>query len=364
MKKVLLFLTLSFSLSVVTTDVFSMACTATTVSSPNSPGDCAESPVDISQCGTAFSVTSAQMAAASNGCNCLAGGGCPIEYTNACGCDNYDCNTSTAHPSVVGTFAGNNGSDITANSIENNTWWSFQAGNTCTYSISVCANNCSGGGSPGAQLWAYQANGTLPAGTITSYIYSNGFFNGCVSFNMPVTAGQYYYIMLDGNAGASCNVDVTVNLGTCPTCVILDDEGTTHFRAEMSKDLTSAKLRWNNLDQKEYLYYVQKSYDGLNYETIRDVTSSSLTIELEDFTINSYKSEIYYKLVKVSSGIEKNVGIDVVRLKSKKISSTKIFDVFGKEYSENNLPSGIIIYVTEFEDGHIETRKEFRSNIE
>jgi hypothetical protein len=51
----------------------------------------------------------------------------------------------------------------------------------------------------------------------------------------------------------------------------------------------------------------------------------------------------------------------VLRIKrsTSAISSTKIFDVYGKEYSENNLPSGMIIYVTEFGDGTFETKKEY-----
>jgi len=70
---------------------------------------------------------------------------------------------------------------------------------------------------------------------------------------------------------------------------------------------------------------------------------------------------VYYRLSALIKGEKKSYAIDVLSIKSKKIKSTKVFDVFGKEYSETGLPSGIVIYVTEFEDGHIETRKEFNA---
>ena len=64
MKKVLLFLTLSFF----AVEGFSMDCTAATSSGGVTSNDCAETALAISTCGTAFSITSAQMSLATPDC--------------------------------------------------------------------------------------------------------------------------------------------------------------------------------------------------------------------------------------------------------------------------------------------------------
>ena len=55
-------------------------------------------------------------------------------------------------------------------------------------------------------------------------------------------------------------------------------------------------------------------------------------------------------------------GVDIVTLKGRDIATERIFDINGREFSADNLPSGVVIYVTEYDDGTVETRKEYRSN--
>jgi hypothetical protein len=359
MKKVLFLLFLSFS-SV--GSVYSM-CTATCDCSGGIVGqNCPETAANINACGTAFTVTAASMQAA-NGMSCCAHAACGAGYCSGdspdkcLSYDNFDCNTSTEAPSPQ--VAGDDFQGTT----ENTQFWEFTPGESCSYTLEMCNTNCvdqKAGGCTQFQL--FSANAPLPSGTIIDRYGGSANWCGCTTVSFTATAGRQVYLAIDGNSGASCDVSVTLTpSAACTGCILLADDGYTHLRAELSKDKAASVIKWNNLSQENTTYMLEKSYEGRDFYPIKTITSSALVNEVIDDELDLYRPLVYYRLSKLVNGEKKSSAVEVLSIKSKKIKSTKVFDIYGKEYSENNLPSGIIIYVTEFEDGHIESRKEYNT---
>lgn len=319
-------------------------------------GECPEDPIAINACGSAFTVSAADMANTINGrcCGYASCSGANYCYAGGDGCfapEDMDCDGDD---------------DMTCCSIENNLFFAFQPGESCAYDISISAT-CSG--SDCAQFQTYNVNGGLmPTGQIVSSPQSNGCFTGTQTFTALVTSSNYFYIMVDGNAGADCDMSVTITPqlsgpNACTGCILLTKEDkSSNLRAEVLGD-NSVAVKWNNLNQESVNYTLMKSYTGRNYFEVENVVSSSLTNEYIDNNVDGVNNrEVYYQLWKRVGQDQSLAALTVTRLKSKKIVKTRVFDVFGKEYSEGNLPSGVVIYITEFEDGTSQTRKEYISS--
>jgi hypothetical protein len=275
------------------------------------------------------------------------------------------------------------------NSIENPLFWTFTSSVSCNYNITISACGCSGGagGCSGGNFGAYQADGALPAGNITSYFYQDNFFGsngngaGCacsgasccetLTFTAAVTANQPVYLVFDGNAGSVCNFSISVTQGSgCASCTILSsiDNG---FTSKIIRDKGFVFLEWSSEPNFNGDYILEKSYDNVNFSflaNLKNVNPNGNTIKhnYKDYALNDGYDYIYYRLKRKSiseiefSGIRTTV-VNLRQFKEAKVVSQKVYDVFGKEYMENNLPSGMVIYVTEFEDGTKIIEKKFKN---
>jgi gliding motility-associated-like protein len=108
-------------------------------------------------------------------------------------------------------------------SLENNHFWSFTPSEACDYEICITAQNCccnSGGGDPYMQYAVWQLDGpagNLDQGTkVTDYITTVGnntdlCCGNTICDTISVSAGGDVLIMLDGNAGSECDIDMTVD---------------------------------------------------------------------------------------------------------------------------------------------------------
>lgn len=326
----------------------------------NALGECPEDPQIINACGSAFTISQATMEVTNNGrcCGFFACSGFNPCYAGAkCyGAEDLDCDGDD---------------DMTCCSIENNVFFAFQPGESCQYNISITALNCIGGqGGSCAQYQAYNVKGgMLPTGNIVSSPSSNGCFLNTVSFSTVVTASNWFYLMIDGNDGSDCDMSITITPqlsgpNACTGCVLLSKEDAlSNLRAECKND-ESVVVEWNNLNEQEINYVLKKSYTGRDFYEISNITSSSLTNKYVDNDIDPVgHKEVYYQLWKRVGNDESLASMTVSSIKTKKVVSTRVFDVFGKEFSEDNLPSGIVIYIKQYDDGTTTTRKEYRTNL-
>jgi hypothetical protein len=262
---------------------------------------------------------------------------------------NFDCNTST----------GNNGSGHEVSyTIENDIWYYFCPGTNGTWTITIDQVSCSTNN--GYQVWVGQGTPT----NLHTEFYENGCGNGgcskgvtgALTFNINVvdyTQGCVY-IGIDGYAGTTCTFQIT--LSNPLACTLLANS----LFVEGKRAYGCNNISWYGLDEsatKEYLIY--RSLDNKNWDVINRLENQNK--QRYNYT-DCITGVYYYKIVSIDEwdNIEDSKSV-VISSKNIKTKSTKIFDVYGKEYSENNLPSGMVIYIIEYEDGSFETKKEYNA---
>jgi hypothetical protein len=223
------------------------------------PGDCPETATQITECGITYTGNNSAFTdnCGGNKCGCVGGGSNPSNFDNSC---------LTVYP------GGNCGSDF-AGSIENSMWWSFTPTEDCDYEISVTPYNCccaQGNGPDYMQVWIGQMNG----GLVTSYLVndnSNNTLTGgnTVTYTVPVTqANGDVLIMLDGNAGAECDIDISIQpAANCgDLCPILLGEHIRSFKGEI-KGIT-AQLNLETTGTESVEWTCEWSPDGIWWNSL------------------------------------------------------------------------------------------------
>jgi hypothetical protein len=293
------------------------------------PGDCPETATQITECGITYTGNNSSFTDNCGGdkCGCVGGGSNPSNFDNSC---------ATVYP------GGNCGSDF-AGSIENSMWWSFTPTEDCDYEISVTPYNCccaQGNGPDYMQVWIGQMNG----GLVTSYLVNDNNNNtltggNTTTYTVPINvADGDVLIMLDGNAGAECDLDVSIqpssNCGDL--CPILLGSDLIQFKGENIGKYN--RISWSFLDNEFTTYELQKSYNAIDWVTLRYYES--------DLQNHNYIDEAnglsYYRL----SG---EVSSQIIAINSNKQSELKIIrylSMYGIEINdiENYNGTYIIMY--------------------
>jgi hypothetical protein len=293
------------------------------------PGDCPETATQITECGITYTGNNASFTDNCGGdmCGCVGGNSNPSNFDN-------DCNTVYS--------GGNCGSDF-AGSIENSMWWKFTPTEDCDYEISITPYNCccaQGNGPDFMQVWIGQMSG----GSVTSYLVndnSNTNLTGGITttYTVPISISDGdVFIMLDGNAGAECDLDVSIqpssNCGDlCP--IILNSE-LLEFKGENNGNYN--RISWRFADNEFSKYELQKSENAITWCTIKYYESD---LQYHNY-IDIADGLTYYRLIgEVSS--------QMIAINSNKQSELKIIrylSMYGIEINdiENYNGTYIIMY--------------------
>ncbi|MFP5471171.1 MAG: hypothetical protein ACLGGV_06215, partial [Bacteroidia bacterium] len=281
--------------------------------------------------------------------------------------------------------------DVCAGSLENTQWIEFRpAVGATSFEIQGTGIHCTGGGC-GYQFGMFSGScgsltpegalgrggscggngdcgGTNPSGGIASVSWSNvsiSSFTATFTPNAPATSftgSEVFYMVMDGNANSDCHFDLTgVNITP-----LSSEQGTLKGSRKGNKNV----LTWSALGKPEQVdFTLQRSTDGINWLSMFS-TPVKNTIDVVNY---SYTDEMYvhnktnyYRVVGDFSGQMKVITKTVALTENsdKTVSKLIAYDVFGRQINPGENPSGLIIYVTEYEDGTVETRKEYRSNVE
>lgn len=203
-------------------------------------------------CGTIYNMSNSSCGIASECCGCWSScsGSC-----NACSSPpehHDDCNTTVMGIScfIEGSFCG---------SPENSQWGRICAATSGTYTFNFSNISCSGGGAS-LQAGVYDQGITCATTDQSAMQFCDGAMSSNTSFNLSLTAGQCYYIVFDGNAGAVCTWTFSV---TCPILpVVLATFGAEHTGGQ------TIRLHWETTyerDSKEFA--VVRYYDDLLRES-------------------------------------------------------------------------------------------------
>jgi hypothetical protein len=251
-------------------------------------------------------------------------------------------------------FDGTGGDDVPWVG-NNDSWFYFCAGAEGTYNITFNVGTCVfSPPNAGGQMSILTGSPSIGFTNIGNSTNPTASGSSWTSSNFTLTTGQCVYLVVDGFAGDACNYSYTLT-NVSGGCILLNNK--TNLSGKVFSDRVS--LSWDNIDGIYRDYSLERSLDGVNFSEIVVVSSASQKNNFNDLIIPNTVSTLYYRLSTIENELKSFSSVFVANLKNnKKIKSTKIFDVFGKEYSENNLPSGVVIYVIEFENGHMETKKE------
>ena len=154
--------------------------------------------------------------------------------------------------------------------VHNAQWIAFRAGSV-NLSIQVAVSNCSGGGGFNAlEVGMYEAincDNYTPIsncnGGTTNMIEQGS--SGTITTNVPLTIGQYYYLVMDGAGGSNCDWTLTVVDGTTAVAP-LDESG------DISGDVTVCP---NSLQQ----YFVNAPVGAAEFEWTLNGAALPTTIE-------------------------------------------------------------------------------------
>ena len=194
------------------------------------------------------------------------------------------CNYTYNAPADANVTPG----QLCAITLENIAWYSFTALGNGSIVLTFQNIQCNGAGN-GFQLGVFQGN-SCGSWTNLGCAAASG---GTVTLTITnVTAGQKFYMALDGNAGSNCHFTVSgTNIIPLPVEMI-------SFTAKQISD--QVLLEWSTGSEKNNDFFnVERSVDGLNFETIGSRkgagnSSSVINYELTDHQPNN--STIYYRI--------------------------------------------------------------------
>ena len=252
--------------------------------------DCANHPLLISQCSQSFSITQAQMAAATNDVNCTSGGSCPV----AAGVyNNFDCDNTVFSGGTLGNdFDGAN---------ENSLFWTFTPTTSCSYNISITATNCcckSGGPTDAAQYYVYRTSDRLPNGTILQYYGGfTGGFTGARSLSINSVAYQPILIVVDGYNDSDCDIAIQITAGGSCDCRIapLPIELFSFYAKKQNKDI---KISWTTVSELNNSHFnlMRLNEETSNWEKIAKLNGkgNSNALQYYNFVDTDVKEKTYY----------------------------------------------------------------------
>ena len=261
------------------------SCPACTVPA----NDCANHPLLISRCSQNFSITQAQMAAATADAACTAGGSCQIVagvYTN------FDCDNTV----VPGGASG----DDWSGSVENSLFWTFTPTTSCSYNISITATNCcckTSGASDALQYYVYRTSDRLPTGTILQYYGGNTGFVGTQTLNIISTAYQPILIAIDGFNDSDCDVAVQITAGAGCNCSIapLPIELLSFYAKKQNKDV---KISWTTVSEVNNSHFnlMRLNEKTSNWEKIAKLNGkgNSNALQYYNFVDTDVEAKTYY----------------------------------------------------------------------
>ena len=306
--------------------------------------------------------------------------GAPFTYTNITAstlndnCSTPQCMSSTdIVKSTITGYTGsaandpNVGSPLPSgcnwNGAKNNSGWFYFRANSTTAKITISGVsaliqaiviNSTSKCSAGSQT---VPNGGCPLNAVNDTYLSPRYTSSSGSsrneqFNLSgLTIGSDYYLVIDGNGGASSNlyIEMTGNTGSCITVLpieLINFEGT-----------EGNILYWNTASEINNDYFiVERSVDGIDWIDVNKISGMGNYREYQSYDLvdmNYTRNAInYYRLSQVDSDGFTKVYQDLIQAidnRDRNKEVVKVINLLGQEVEINS--KGVLIYI--YSDGTI-----------
>ena len=160
--------------------------------------------------------------------------------------------------------------NVCAGSLENVSWFTFQASATGTVTISFANILCNnGGGGFQTGLFSGSSCAALTPGTTGTNVCVAA-ASGTATYSITTaTAGSTYYIAMDGNAGSNCHFNVSgTNIVTLPIELL-------YFKVNEISN-RRVEISWATAAEPDNDFFtIQRSLDGIIFHDIEIVDSKS-----------------------------------------------------------------------------------------
>ena len=246
-----------------------------------------------------------------------------LDVTNAVGsgasntCTQALCTDPNTEDCFIQTGPGCNPgcclvSYMSCGSVENNTWYTFTPAVTDSFHFALTNQICSNG--DGMQLWL----GTIPgdacnsdASTYNEIYCQSTATTADINHTEYLTAGQTYFITLDGFAGDDCSFDFGVYSTNILPIELL------YFNARHASG--DVILEWVTESEKNNDYFtVERSKDGKSFEVLEVISgagNSNATKKYNKKDLNLSPGIYHYRLNQTDyDGSSKFVGESIVRV--------------------------------------------------
>lgn len=227
-------------------------------------------------------------------------------------------------------YSENVGNDQThpcMSSFENTAWYQFTVMNTADVILTIDNITCAGGGA-GFQIAYY----TGSCGSLTYEGCAAGSGGTVTSTFTGLTSGEQVYVMIDGNAGAHCDFDISAT-NTIPLPVTFGElKG---YREDRTNRLT-----WNTFSENNSSYFeIQRSEDLQNWEslgTVLAMSNSTEEVNYEFIDESPISTLNYYRLKQVDlNGYNKYYGTVSLDNSNLALAPIKTVNSLGQEVNES-----------------------------
>jgi len=256
---------------------------------------------------------------------------------------NYNFSNVGASP-----YTNNNTGDLefSCGSTENMVFYSFTPTITGTYNLIQGAQTCNS--ASGTQLIVYNAGyncGNIPtypaAANPSAEMVCSAASSGPRNISLNLVAGQTYYIVLDGYAGAECTSTFSITMPVLPIELVSFDGKVLNGKNE---------LKWVTATETNNDYFeILVSHDAVIFErvgTISGAGNSSTHQYYVYYDTNAKPTLNYYKIKQVDFNGEFSfssiIVLDNTINPNKKV--VKVVDLMGYEVNQSYQGPRIIIY--------------------
>jgi hypothetical protein len=206
--------------------------------------------------------------------------------------------SSTTYDYYTADTPANSGT-LFCGSVENNSWYEFTAQNTTEVFNFTSVFDCVWGDGIQAEVYevSYDASGCCANFSSVSNCWNPATPTSGTVTASGLTIGQNYILMVDGWAGDNCAFTVS---GWTASGILLPVE-LVNFSALAFSDKNG--LKWTTITEKDNDFFkVQRSFDGINFETIGQVdgagdSQNSIHYSFDDYSIRN--GIAYYRIIQV-----------------------------------------------------------------
>ena len=192
---------------------------------------------------------------------------------------------------------------------------------------------------------------------------TGGTLNGWTS-SLNVTAGEFYILLIDNFSADNTPFNLSWGGSSVLSCALLPID-LVAFEATVENGFNH--ITWQTASENNNRSFtIEHSTDAQNFKAIEVMDGAGTSNEEHSYMFNDHhfirQRVNYYRLRQTDfNGAEQVFNIVAANNVDERIVVKRsVYDLLGKRYEDANTPPGLYFIITEYNDGMMETKKEWR----